>query len=559
MSQLLALVWLKWRLFRNSMRSRKAAAGGVASALVTLAALALSLAVASGLGAASYALASAGSQLAAAGGELGLSAYLFLLAVFAFVYLMWAVLPLGFSGGSHFDPGQLLLYPVSLRRLFALDWLSELSSIASIFALPSVLAVALGAGLANGAVGRSLLCAACALLFGVAFAKLVSTSVGALTRRRRTRGETLLAMLGALAGLSGAVIGQLAPYAVRYAEQLRYLRWTPPGAAALALSAGLREGGTTDFVLGLLTLAAYTTLFVLVTYRIAARAALGAGGARKAGAAKAKSAGAKEAYAGWKLPLVSDEMSAVVEKETRYVLRNAQLRMLALLPLILLIVRSFQRADFGRRGSPTPDPLAALPDLATYGEGLLAAAGVLYVFMILTALSSNLFAFEGGGMRSYVLAPVERRVILVGKNLTNTSVAFVFTAALLLANQLFFGDLSARALAFAALTFVLYAAAYALVGNWMSLHFPKRMEFGKRMNATGVAGLLIVPIIVVMSLPPLASVALGYLARSLAVKYATLAAFAAAAVGLYALLINSQGRSLARRERDILEAVTKEQ
>ncbi|HKP71326.1 MAG TPA: ABC transporter permease [Pyrinomonadaceae bacterium] len=42
MAQLGALVWLKWRLFLNAMRSRKGAANRVASALGTLAALAVS-------------------------------------------------------------------------------------------------------------------------------------------------------------------------------------------------------------------------------------------------------------------------------------------------------------------------------------------------------------------------------------------------------------------------------------------------------------------------------------------------------------------------------------
>ena len=555
MSQLLALVWLKWRLFRNTLRSRKAAVGELASALGTLAALALSLVVAFGLGAAAYGLASADRPLG--GGDVELSAYLYLLGVYAFVYLMWAVLPLGISGGSQFDPGRLLLYPVSLRRLFALDWLSELTSLASIFALPTVLAVALGTGLAVGRPSSALAVALCALLFGVAFAKLVATSVGALMRRRRTRGETLLAMLGAVAGLSGAAVGQLAPYAFRHAESFRFLRWTPPGAAANALTAGLRGGDAAAYAVGLLTLAAYTAVFVFVTYRIARRAALGAGGARGKTVTRPRREGTPPAIAGWKLPLVSDALSAIVEKETRYVLRNAQLRMFALLPLILLALRLMPGRS-GRGFGPPPADVSGWSSLAGHAGELMAAGGVLYVFMILSALSSNLFAFEGAGMRAYVLAPVDRRLILFGKNLTNTALAFVFCAALLAANQIVFGDLSWRALAFAALCFVLYAAAYALVGNWLSLHFPKRMEFGKRMNATGVGGLLLIPVILVMSVPPLTAVAVGFLAGSLAGEYATLAAFAAAAVGLYALLINSQGRALARRERDILEVVNRD-
>ena len=65
-----------------------------------------------------------------------------------------------------------------------------------------------------------------------------------------------------------------------------------------------------------------------------------------------------------------------------------------------------------------------------YGEGLMASGGVLYVFLILTGLSCNLFAFEEGGMRALILSPVDRRTIMIGKNIALTIVAFVFSAAL---------------------------------------------------------------------------------------------------------------------------------
>ncbi len=54
MSQLFALVWLKWTLVRNSLRSRRAVAGRVAAALGVLAGLGLSLAMAAGVGAGAY-------------------------------------------------------------------------------------------------------------------------------------------------------------------------------------------------------------------------------------------------------------------------------------------------------------------------------------------------------------------------------------------------------------------------------------------------------------------------------------------------------------------------
>jgi len=122
-------------------------------------------------------------------------------------------------------------------------------------------------------------------------------------------------------------------------------------------------------------------------------------------------------------------------------------------------------------------------------------------------------------------------------------------------NQLLYRDLSWRALAFTALCFVIDAAAFTLIGNWLSMRFPKRLQFGRRMNASGMAGLLLLPIFVCVAALPALAVLGGYLARSTKVVYVILAAFAASGVASYMFLINWQGRIFARRELEILEAV----
>ena len=63
---------------------------------------------------------------------------------------------------------------------------------------------------------------------------------------------------------------------------------------------------------------------------------------------------------------------------------------------------------------------ASLTVFSTYGSGLLLNGGVLYVFLILAGLSCNLFAFEEGGMRTLILSPIDRRKILLGKNIALT-------------------------------------------------------------------------------------------------------------------------------------------
>jgi predicted permease len=557
MDQFSALIWLKWRLFRNAMRSRKAAVNRLASMIATVGALGLALFVALGAGIAAYGFSTLDRQFSPANArELKQTADLFFFMAFAFLYLMWAIVPLGLGGGSRFDPGRLLLYPVSLGKLFVMDFASEVTSLASIFAAPVVFALALGAGAGHGKILQGLLVSACAVLFGLALAKWLATCIGTLMKGRRTRGETLLALIGATFGLAGAFLGQLGPVLVEHASAIRFLRWTPPGAIAVALTKGLQTDGALDYAISLATLLAYIIALIWMTYWIARRSALGAGGAK--GARVSRPAQMEvERYAGWQLPFLSQELSALVEKEFRYAVRNAQLRTLALMPLILIGLRLAQSNGL-RNGTGWGPGMARTfgGAFAQYGEGLMAATGLLYVFMILSSLACNLFGYEGGGMRTLILAPVERRNILIAKNIVVTLLSLAFSIILISINQLVFRDLSLRALFFVAPCFVLYAALLALAGNWLSIRFPKRLKFGKRMNATGVTALLLIPLLLMMALLPACAALAGYLAHSLLLKYVTLLLFACVAVALYFLLIAGQGRALARRELEILEAVS---
>jgi hypothetical protein len=194
-------------------------------------------------------------------------------------------------------------------------------------------------------------------------------------------------------------------------------------------------------------------------------------------------------------------------------------------------------------------------DFFTYGQGLIATGGVLYVFLILTGLSCNQFAFEEGGMRTLLLSPIERRKILIGKNIAITIVALIFSSVLLVIDHLVFRDLTAGIILFAALSFITFAATMSTMGNWLSIHFPKRMKFGKRLNVSGVAGLLLLPMLAVLAIAPLAAAAVGYLTRSLVTEYVTLSVISIFALALYVPMINWQGQSLQRREVEVLEVV----
>jgi hypothetical protein len=524
-----------------------------------LAALTLALFIALILGVAAYVLTSpenvfAGTKpLRTSSGAQGIPSPEFIFfSIFAMCYLLWTTLPLSIGSSRQFDPGNLLLYPISLRRLFALDFISEVASLQSLFAIPAIVAIGIGAGLAQGKLAGGILIALVAAAFGLALSKWVSTSVGSLIRKKRVRGETLVALMGAVAGLGGLLFSQLAPLFLRHAESISALRWTPPGALAFAFTHGLREGQTVAFIFSVILVVSYTVLLITLTYWLARRAILG-GGARKRRPATASATEAPENYAGWQIPFVTPDLAAIIEKELRYTMRNAQLRMMALMPLILIIVRLMNRRHFNQT---VLDGNGFMADFLKYGEGFMATSGVLYVFLILSGLSCNQFAFEHSGMRTLILSPIDRKRILLGKNIAICTVALAFTAGVLAVNELVFRDLTPGALLFALLSFVIFASMTSVMGNWFSMRFPKRMKFGARMNVSGVVGVLLIPMIIFLALPPMAAAAAGYVAQSLLIEYVTLAILAVLSVGFYLMIIEAQGESLQKRELEILQAVT---
>src|SRR5256714_1357262 len=509
MAQLFALVWLKWALFRNSMRSRRAVVGRVAATLGMLAGLALATLLALGMGVGAYFLTlPAGADVARE--RAALDGFLFLFFIFTVMFMMWALMPLALGGGGRFEPGRMLLYPISLGKLFAFDFLSDLTGLAAVFAVPVTLALGAGAGLANGSVVAGLLISLCAVAFGLSFSKLLAVGVGALMRTKRTRGEMLLAFLGAELGMTGALMGQLMPLVERYGAYLERARWSPSGAAAYALAYGLRAGGAGAFAWSLAVLAGYAAACVVLSYQIARRTALGkGGGARRAAVATAQESERDENYAGGRLPFVSAEFSAVVGKELRYALRNAQLRVIALMAVGLTVVLRMAPMSGGTRRT--------WGMVSQYAEGAGAVFSVIYIFTLVSPISTNLFGYDGAGMRALVLSPASRRVMLVAKNAAVTFISLLLVTAGVFVGGLVFGDLTPRALPFAALVFVTTPALFALFGNWLSLQFPARVRFGKRMNRSGVAGLLLAPFFLLLLAPPAVSGAAAPFAQGFAI------------------------------------------
>ena len=115
--------------------------------------------------------------------------------------------------------------------------------------------MSLGAGLGSGNLGKALLAGFPTIVFGVALSKWLTTTIGSLVRRKRARGETIVALVGAIAGIGGALAGQLGPLLLKHADSFRSLRWTPPELRRTCWrEAAMRFG----YLLSLAMLSAYT-------------------------------------------------------------------------------------------------------------------------------------------------------------------------------------------------------------------------------------------------------------------------------------------------------------
>ncbi|HET9399709.1 MAG TPA: hypothetical protein VFO34_02060, partial [Candidatus Acidoferrales bacterium] len=178
---------------------------------------------------------------------------------------------------------------------------------------------------------------------------------------------------------------------------------------------------------------------------------------------------------------VGGATGAILEKELRYLFRNSILMMNLFIPVILVAVISFSAAQQGHRSKPGHG--FHLPPELIY------SAGVAYAFMImLPQVCMNCFAYDGEGVQLLYLAPVKFREVMLGKNL--------FQGAMLLVEALLVLGLitaiSGPPPFIAILTTWTGAAFLALVhisaGNWFSLKFPRRFEFGvRRQQLSGIS------------------------------------------------------------------------
>src|SRR5580692_10517852 len=447
--QLATIAWLRWRLFRNGLRSTRSQLELVSHIFVSLAFAIGGIGGAVGMAFAAALMISAGKPE-------------FLALLLWFVFIFWQVFPImatAFTDNP--DSSDLLRFPLGYRSYFlvrlaygAFDPATALGSLWSF-------GILVGVGFAKPALlPWTLLVLLAFAVFNFVFLQMVFAWVDRWLAQRRTR--ELMGVLFILLMLSFQLIGPLTrhfakpaesgaqQYVQRYVEPLARVQGIlPPGLAADAISQAVFSR----------FMAAFSSFAVLCAqYR---------GENLTEVAAASASPRDRSLQLGWNLPAFSAPVSAVFEKEIRYLLRSGPMLLTLIMPLFVLVVFRFGAMNQTRHSGAF---LARTPDMAF-------PAAAAYTLLMLTNLAYNNFGGDAGGIQFFYASPVNFRDIVLAKNLTHASILALETLVAWIAVGFLYGR-PGLDVTIASLAGLLFAAPVNFsVGNLLSIYSPKKLDF----------------------------------------------------------------------------------
>jgi ABC-2 type transport system permease protein len=481
--QLSAVADLRWRMFVNSLRTRRGKMELASRIIVTLA--------------------FTGGALGGAIG-MGLGAYYFVsdhkpedLAVLLWpVFFFWQLFPImatAFTNNP--DSSDLLRFPLTYRSYFlirlAYGFFDPATALGSVW----LLGILVGAGAARPLLFPwVLLVLATFALFNLVLMQTIFVWVERWLAQRRTR--EIFGVLFILFMLSFQLIGPLMERLEKrshrelnrvaaIAAQVQAV--LPPGLAADAIARATRAhylaGFSSLFFLGTMT----SAVGYLPHLRLRRQFR---GENLSESAARPAVVPTQGLQVGWELPGFSQSVAAVFEKEMRYLARSGPMLLTLIMPIFMLLVFRLGPAHHMRQSSF----LSRAPDMA-----FPAAAG--YALLVLTNLVYNSFGGDGGGIQFFYASPAHFRQIVLGKNLTHAAILAANTALAWIAVIFFYGA-PTPAVSIATLAGLLFAAPLNFTaGNLLSIYSPRKRDFAtfgrQNVSQTTVLASLGVQIVIV--------------------------------------------------------------
>lgn len=545
-----SILWLRWRLSRNQWRRRGLLDRISFTILFVLAAGVILLAAVGGF--------FAGLLLAEAPDR---TLLMVLDGVVLFFLFFWVVgLLTEIQRSESLDISKLLHLPVSLGRVFAFNYASSWVSLSILITLPGLMALSVGLTVSLGP--RLLLLIP--VIAGFFFLATAATYlvrgwlVLLMSNERRRRAivvtTSLLAVLFfQLPNFYFNIMRERPGFSKAKApEWLAAAHGVLPPLWVGASAASLVRGGVWPAAGATAGFGVFGVLALLASYHGTLRGLRGSNRPRKK---KVAGTVRPSRLISWEIPGLPEGLSAVALATLRSHLRAPEVKMALFGQVVMSLVFGFL---LFRSAGKTPGVLQS-------------AAGTILASLSLagaTQLLFNQFGFDRDGFRSYLLAPMSRSNLLLGKTLAAFPL-IAGTGFLILLSGMVFRVLAPAAFLSAVLTLLAGYLLFSVLGNWLSIAAPYKVLAGAvkptkvppRVTFLLFAGVLVSPVAgAVLFLPTLLELTAGWLGwpAVLPWKLGGSCLLVAVAGGLYALTLPPLARLLERREKEILTEVTRE-
>lgn len=568
--QVKTIFWLRWRLMANQFR-RHGGIGMVFSILVGV--FAGMLAVASFV----FGLLGAILGLRDASPTAIWLTWLIFAVAFLFFWLIGLLTELQRS--ETIDLQKLMHLPAALGQLFIINFLVSHFALSIVISVPAMLGLGLGLAFARSFEMILLVPLAAAMIFMISawtycfrgwLAQLMTNP-----RRRRTvimsitfsfillaQGPNIYFNIlnhsshhpGERAGSRGLQIANTLLAVQPYIPPL----WLPWGARALA------EGNPGPALLGTLGCIAIGALGLRRAYRSTIRFYHGEIGGQAPAKiripgekpiANSKSAGRID-FLERRLPYVPEQAGALALATFRSLLRAPEVKMAWAISFI---------APFIMAGAVLFRGASLLPAEA---KPFIATGTAVFSLLMLIRFLSNQFGFDRDGFRALMLSPMDRRLILLGKNLACLPAAIV-PGVLLLAVICVPLRLSPEIVVATLFQLVALFLMIGAGGNFVSILVPQRIAPGTlrptKVKIEIILLMLVVQLFFMTAMAPIFLPAFlewiwhsAGLPQFVPVNLILSAAFCAAMLLMYWQTLGPLGRLLQKRETKILDAVTAE-
>jgi len=551
MRRLIALIWLRARMWWHGLRSRATVADTAVACILAVIAAIFSVALAIALSLITHVGLRDGTEDAV---------HMAMLVVFWMLGFLAVVMPVFFGFGQPQVPlRRLLVFPFSHLSLYRISLASSFVSGVNLFWYPVLVAVSLVACLVDGAPPVYWLVAVVVYAIClVVWCNTVLIVVQWVLRKRSVR------ELAALVGLVLLVVVSMLPAMYQEEAEERGQEWfgdlipkpvtSVLGRMATVFPPSIVVRGLESVILGepgtgigaLLWLVLWTGGGVVIGYSIVRRNLLE--GEQSAGDYSAGAAGPVRrapVLRMERLTIIPVEVRAVAAKELRYLVRSTTGKFnLVIMPVFVIVMALVVARDLDHA-------FLGLDRVSLVFVGLM-----IYASMFSNNFLFNAYAWEGAGVQSFFLSPVEPERIVLGKNIG----VWIYNSVLGVEGVIFFvlvsGVPPAAALIGGCLAFVASILSATIVGNFLSPVMPVSRDISSITNSPSQTAVLATfGVLIGNALVIGSSVAIPSLLGARWLGPLLLALLIAAEIAFYVVMLGPAGRLLDSRRESLIETL----